>query len=85
MTICHFVTANTGRPVLSVKISYMEEKKEEKSQAIIEVIDFGPLKITGNFLLKDLKRDKEESPGEIKLCICGKSGNKPYCDESHKK
>jgi CDGSH iron-sulfur domain-containing protein 3 len=63
----------------------MEEKKEEKSQAIIEVIDFGPLIITGNFILKDLKRDKEESPGEIKLCICGKSGNKPYCDESHKK
>jgi CDGSH-type Zn-finger protein len=63
----------------------MEEKKEEKSQAIIEVIDFGPLKITGNFLLKDIKRDKEESPGEIKLCICGKSGNKPYCDDSHKK
>jgi CDGSH-type Zn-finger protein len=63
----------------------MEEKKEEKSQAIIEVIDFGPMIITGNFILKDLKRDKEESPGEIKLCICGKSGNKPYCDESHKK
>ena len=63
----------------------MEEKKEEKSQAIIEVIDFGPLKIAGNFIVKDLKRDKEESPGEIKLCLCGKSGNKPYCDESHKK
>jgi CDGSH iron-sulfur domain-containing protein 3 len=62
----------------------MEDNKENKSQAIIEVIDFGPLKITGNFLLKDLKRGFEESPGEIKLCICGKSGNKPYCDESHK-
>lgn len=68
-----------------VKNLGMEEKKEEKSQAIIEVVDFGPLRITGNFLLKDLKRDKEESPGEIKLCICGKSGNKPYCDDSHKK
>jgi hypothetical protein len=79
------VTGNTEKPVLLVKNSGMEEKKEEKSQAIIEVIDFGPLKITGNFLVKDLKRDKEESPGEIKLCICGKSGNKPYCDESHKK
>lgn len=85
MTICHFATDNTGKPVLLVKNSGMEEKKEEKSQAIIEVIDFGPLKITGNFILKDLKRDREESPGEIKLCICGKSGNKPYCDESHKK
>jgi CDGSH-type Zn-finger protein len=62
----------------------MEDNKENKSQALIEVIDFGPLKISGNFLLKDLKRGKEESPVEVKLCICGKSGNKPYCDESHK-
>ena len=62
----------------------MEDNKENKSQAIIEIVDFGPLKISGNFLLKDLKRGKEESPVEVKLCICGKSGNKPYCDESHK-
>ena len=41
----------------------MEEKNENKSQAVIEVIEFGPLKITGNFQLKDIKRDKEESPG----------------------
>lgn len=68
-----------------VNISVMEEKKENKSQAIIEVIDFGPLKITGNFILKDLQRDKENSPGEVWLCRCGKSANKPYCDESHKK
>ena len=63
----------------------MEENKENKSQATIEVIEYGPLKITGNFLLKDLKRDKEESPVDILLCRCGKSGNKPFCDESHKK
>jgi CDGSH-type Zn-finger protein len=63
----------------------MEDNKEYKSQAIIEVTDNGPLKITGNFLLRDLKRDKEESPGEVWLCRCGKSGNKPYCDESHKR
>jgi CDGSH-type Zn-finger protein len=63
----------------------MEENKDNKSQALIEIEDFGPLKISGNFLLKDIKRDKEESPGEVKLCLCGKSGNKPYCDESHKK
>ena len=62
----------------------MENNKTKKATAVIEVIDFGPLKITGNFLLKDLKRDKEESPGEVWLCRCGKSGNKPYCDNSHK-
>ena len=63
----------------------MEENKEHKTQAIIEVTDNGPLRITGNFQLKDLKRDKVESPGEVWLCRCGKSGNKPYCDETHKK
>jgi CDGSH iron-sulfur domain-containing protein 3 len=63
----------------------MEEDKKNKSQAVIEVIDSGPLKITGNIILKDLKRDIEDSSGEIWLCRCGKSGNKPYCDESHKK
>jgi CDGSH iron-sulfur domain-containing protein 3 len=63
----------------------MEEKKEIKSQAIIEVVDFGPLRITGNFRIKDLRRDREESLSEILLCRCGKSQNKPYCDDSHKK
>jgi len=63
----------------------MEEKKEDKSQAVLEVIDSGPLKISGNFLLKDLKRDLIQTPGDVKLCRCGRSGNKPYCDDSHKK
>jgi CDGSH-type Zn-finger protein len=63
----------------------MEENEKNNPQAIIEVIEFGPLKITGNILMKDLKRDKEDSSNEIWLCRCGKSENKPYCDESHKK
>jgi CDGSH-type Zn-finger protein len=63
----------------------MEEINEKKAQAIVEVIEFGPLKITGNIILKDLKRDKEDTSQEIWLCRCGKSGNKPYCDGSHKK
>jgi CDGSH-type Zn-finger protein len=63
----------------------MEDQKDIKSQAIVVVEDFGPIKITGNFRVKDLRRDREESPTEIWLCRCGKSNNKPYCDESHKK
>jgi CDGSH-type Zn-finger protein len=63
----------------------MEENNEKKSKVIVEVIEFGPLKITGNFLIKDLQRNTEDSSGEVRLCRCGKSGNKPYCDESCKK
>lgn len=64
--------------------SGMENKSEFKPQAIIEVQEDGPIKITGNILLSDYKRDIMESPEEIYLCRCGKSGNKPYCDDSHK-
>jgi CDGSH iron-sulfur domain-containing protein 3 len=79
------VTDNTGKSVLSDNKQTMEEKKERKSQAFVEVTDFGPLKITGNLIVKDIKRDKEELVKEIWLCRCGKSGNKPYCDDSHAK
>ena len=79
------MTVNTEKQVLKDNTLAMEENKKIKSQARVEVIEFGPLKITGNFLLKDLKRDKEESGGEVLLCRCGKSSNKPYCDESHNK
>jgi CDGSH iron-sulfur domain-containing protein 3 len=62
----------------------MKENKEKKSEAVIEVIVSGPLKISGNFILKDLKRNDESAPGEILLCRCGKSSSKPFCDGSHK-
>jgi CDGSH-type Zn-finger protein len=63
----------------------MEKETKKKSQAIIEVTENGPLKITGNFIIKDLQRDEESSPCEVYLCRCGKSGDKPYCDGSHRK
>jgi CDGSH iron-sulfur domain-containing protein 3 len=62
----------------------MEEKKGNKSKTIIEVIDSGPLKVSGNFILKDLQRDKETVTDEVLLCRCGKSSGKPFCDGSHK-
>jgi hypothetical protein len=65
--------------------SAMEEKKDFKPQAIVVVEDNGPIRITGNILLRDSKRDITDNPGEIFLCRCGRSQNKPFCDESHKK
>lgn len=62
----------------------MEDKKEIKAETVVEIIEYGPLRIKGNFILKDLQRDAETIPDEIWLCRCGKSGNKPFCDESHK-
>ena len=79
------MTVNTEKSDLTDNYFFMEQNSEKRSQAKVEIIEFGPLKITGNFLLKDLKRDKEEPMGEVLLCRCGRSSNKPFCDESHKK
>jgi len=58
---------------------------EKKHEVTVEVIDGGPIKISGRIILKDLKRDTEETPDEIYLCRCGRSKTKPFCDDSHKK
>jgi CDGSH iron-sulfur domain-containing protein 3 len=57
----------------------------KQASVIVEVIDGGPLKITGQILFKDIKKDISDTPVEVYLCRCGRSCNKPYCDESHKK
>ncbi len=63
----------------------MEDKKDNKAITVIEVIEQGPLGIKGNFILKDLKRASETTPGEVWLCRCVKSKNKHFCDDSQKK
>lgn len=60
-------------------------EKKDKAGAIIEVIENGPLKITGKINLTDQKRGINSTVTEIFLCRCGKSSGKPYCDGSHKR
>lgn len=66
-------------------MNVMDESKKVKPKVIVEVIEGGPLRIKGNFILKDLQRDNESFPGEVWLCRCGRSSDKPFCDESHRK
>ena len=60
--------------------------KEGKSKEnIVEIIENGPIKITGKIVLTDQKRDTKTEVNEVFLCRCGRSSNKPYCDGSHKR
>jgi len=63
----------------------MEETKRNKPKVVVEVIENGPLRVTGEFILKDLQRYNESVPGEVWLCRCGRSSDKPFCDGSHRK
>lgn len=53
---------------------------------IIEVLKDGPYLVTGTVELLDA----DEKPIEVKttkiaLCRCGRSGEKPFCDGTHRK
>lgn len=61
----------------------MDEKPKNKPQAEIDIPSHGPMKVTGNFIIKDIAKGTEEKMTEVWLCRCGKSGTKPFCDDSH--
>jgi len=45
----------------------------------------GPLRVTGNFVIKDGQGNAFDLSGRttISLCRCGHSENKPFCDGTH--
>ena len=71
---------------------------EKKSKGKIEVTQDGPYFVEGNILIKKMtiisdskvySNEWEEGPSFAQdemysLCRCGESGNKPFCDGSHK-
>jgi CDGSH-type Zn-finger protein len=56
------------------------------SQVQIKALRNGPYEVTGPIELIDpagAQRELDEDP--VYLCRCGHSGNKPFCDGTHKK
>ncbi len=54
--------------------------QEEPGKTKIELIDKGPARITGDFTIAGF----ENIRGEVFLCRCGESSNKPFCDGTHR-
>jgi uncharacterized Fe-S cluster protein YjdI len=71
---------------LSMKDESPGQKSVSAQPATTEVVVIknGPLKVKGTLVIKH-KNGREEIQQEIYLCRCGQSGNKPYCDGTHKK
>jgi CDGSH-type Zn-finger protein len=57
----------------------MDDKTE------ITVFPNGPLRIAGNFVIKDGQGKEFDLAGRtaLSLCRCGMSSNKPFCDGTH--
>ena len=61
------------------------ELDDRKDLSEVTIIRNGPIKVTGNFFVKDRDKHMLEVENEIYLCRCGGSGKKPFCDGTHKK
>ncbi len=61
-----------------------EHKSKSDFSGTIEVTKNGPLLVRGNFVIRNGEEEKH-ADGNVALCRCGSSGNKPFCDGSHKK
>jgi uncharacterized Fe-S cluster protein YjdI len=80
-------------PSKALSFYHNEAKESEKDlldevntlkEMKIEVIPNGPLKVEGNFQVKE-KSGMEIKKEKAFFCRCGASSNKPYCDGTHKK
>ncbi len=55
----------------------------EKSTVRITETEDGPLVIDGQIKLIDARRVELETHGKVRLCRCGMSNSKLFCDDSH--
>jgi CDGSH-type Zn-finger protein len=62
----------------------MEENKTGDSVKL-QVIENGPLNLNGKIEIIYPSGENEQKDGQIFLCRCGGSSNKPFCDGTHNK
>jgi uncharacterized Fe-S cluster protein YjdI len=62
-----------------------EEQVKVEAETIVETVQNGPLMVYGNVTVKDSVGTITKKSNATAFCRCGASGNKPYCDGSHKK
>lgn len=64
----------------------MDNDGHADDETRIEVKPDGPLIVTGRFTIVDADgRPLEVTDGRAKLCRCGRSETKPFCDGGHKR
>jgi CDGSH-type Zn-finger protein len=66
------------------------ESTDQPSTVTITLKPAGPIVIEGPIVIRNNAGDVVEPPptkipGQVKLCGCGFSKNKPFCDGTHKR
>lgn len=61
------------------------DTNEAEADVQIQVQPNGPFLLNGSFVVQFADGRKEKKEGNLALCRCGASANKPYCDGSHRR
>jgi uncharacterized Fe-S cluster protein YjdI len=72
---------------LSLKSEIMDKNQKSKDQSSninVSIMEKGPYIIKGPCVIVNEKGEETIKDGNVALCRCGASANKPYCDGSHK-
>lgn len=70
---------------LSLKEAAASSTTSVEAERIVEVTANGPLLVYGNVTVKRADGTETKHHKVTALCRCGASGNKPFCDGSHRK
>lgn len=62
-----------------------QEKKKQVMETKVEVLKNGPLLVRGTLEVTRPDGSKEVKEKSTAFCRCGASGDKPYCDGTHRK
>ncbi len=70
---------------LSFRLEDSEDAKDTNAVLEVVVSGNGPLLVKGDIEIRLPDGSSQSRSGSTALCRCGASGNKPFCDGSHKK
>jgi uncharacterized Fe-S cluster protein YjdI len=83
--------ASTNEIIDTAALTFKYNKdilKKEEGEIVpkteILIVDGGPARISGDFIMKDEAGNVICKETKISLCRCGKSGKLPFCDGSHR-
>lgn len=62
-----------------------KETQNRTTHTLVETTVNGPLLVYGNLKIKDALGNETTRERVTAFCRCGHSGNKPFCDGTHKK
>ncbi|MHB8635926.1 MAG: CDGSH iron-sulfur domain-containing protein [Fimbriimonadaceae bacterium] len=60
-----------------------ESSKTSDTKNTVNVVAAGPLRLCGEICFLDPNEAVVFTEVDVELCRCGKSKNKPFCDDSH--